>query len=200
MRVHILTIHLSQTKVQIIMLECPPEVDFTAINTFHDVKVALSLDIIECHQLILKEEKFRMWQWSYRNTQQWYATTYVLEEVGRRPDAAFATRVWQVIDIVFADMNLLNKHGMKAGDRTKLLEAHGKAIEARENLLKCRDATRYPSNEQAPEGGFNKSVREIGLANQPIPVRPEPWQIDQSLFDVQEAKLVDLEDFFFWPS
>jgi len=183
------------------VLESPPEADLAAVNAFHDVKVPLSLDIIECHQLITKEERLRPYQWNYKNSQQWYATTYVLEEVARRPHAAFAHRVWQVIDLVFADMELLNKHGLKPESRTKLLEAHGKALEARERLLQSRVAARNTSGASTPNSlprimPPSTSVNSVAGFSQLT--RPEPWQFDSSLFDVQEAQLNF--DAFFWPS
>lgn len=184
------------------LLSCSPDSDTTAINTFHDIKVALSLDIIECHQLLLREEKMKTWRWNYRNTQQWYSMIYVLEEASRRPDAAFANRVWQVVDEVFADMDVLNKHGMKSKDRDRMLEAYGRAIEARENLLNRRDVAmsvpRLPF--EMPEGGFGNIGSASVMPEYPVTTRSEPWQIDQSLFDVQEAELANFKDAFFWPS
>lgn len=191
------------------LLSCSPDSDTTAINAFHDIKVALSLDIIECHQLLLKEEKMKMWRWNYRNTQQWYSMIYVLEEAARRPEAAFANRVWQVTDVVFADMDVLNKHGMKSGDRDRMLEVYGRAIEAKQNLLNRRDvasAAAIGASGSAfgvPEGSFG-GVGGAGVVPGydvgAVGARSEPWQIDQSLFDVQEAELANLGDAFFWPS
>lgn len=143
------------------------------------------------------------WRWNYQHTQQWYSTIYVLEEVARRPDAAFADRVWRVVDDVFADIDLLNKHGMKCEDRNRLLEVHGRAIEAREKLLSGRDIA-----ENAPNLSFGVPGVEFGagvssadvLPDYSLPARSEPWQIDQSLFDLQEAQLASMEDPFFWPS
>jgi len=183
------------------VLESPPKADLAAVNAFHDVKVPLSLDIIECHQLIVKEERLRHYRWNWKNAQQWYATTYVLEEVARRPDAAFVHRVWQVIDLVFADMELLNKHGLKPESRTKLLEAHGEALEAREKLLQSRVAVRTASQESTPNS-LPRTMAPLTSINSMASLsqltRPEPWQFDSSLFDVQAAQLNF--DAFFWPS
>lgn len=177
------------------VLEPPPGTDLASVNAFHDVKVPLSLDVIECHQLILKEERLKLYQWNYRNAQQWYATTYVLEEVARRPDAAFAHRVWSVIDLVFGDIELLNKHGLKPQSRTKLLEAHGKALEAREKLLQSRFAARTTGHASKPDHIPTSMSQAVDA---PMVVRTEPWQFDSSLFDVQQAQLNF--DAFFWPS
>lgn len=182
------------------LLSCPPGSDITAINSFHDIKVALSLDIIECHQLLLKEKKLRPWRWNYRNTTQWYSMIYVLEETARRPDATFANRVWQVVDEVFGDMDVLNKHGMKSKDRDRMLEVYGRAIEARENFLNRRDAAMVSTPAfDIPQGDVD-AVTDAGvMPGYTASARSEPWQIDQSLFDVQEAELTGF-DAFFWPS
>lgn len=148
----------------------------------------------------------KMWRWNYRNTQQWYAMIYVLEETARRPDAAFANRVWQVADEVFADMNVLNKHGMKSMDRDRMLEVYGRAIEAKQNLLNRRDVVTAAAI-GAPGSTFGISEETFGgvggadiVPGYTVGARSEPWQIDQSLFDVQEAELANFEDAIFWPS
>lgn len=132
---------------------------------------------------------------------------YVLEEMARRPDAAFVDRAWKVVEVVFADMDLLNKHGMKPENRTRLLEAHGRAIEARGKVLGWGGVV-APTPDAAPDisagnesllGDVAASGTGVG-SDYPLSGRSEPWQIDQSLFDVQEAQLATMEDAFFWPS
>lgn len=129
---------------------------------------------------------------------------YVLEETARRPDAAFTNRVWRVVDDVFGDMDVLNKHGMKSKDRDRMLEVYGRAIEARENLLNSRDATAVMGASGLgfgmPEGHFGAVTSAAGVPGYTVSARSEPWQIDQSLFDVQGAELVGFEDLLFWPS
>lgn len=182
------------------ILEPPAETDVEAIETFQDIKVSLSLDIIECHELILTESRLEKYRCNYQHLHQWFAIIYVLEEVAKRPDADFASRVWQVIDAVLVQPELLNKHGMKAEDRTKLLEAHGRALEAREMLLRTRSSAGIQAYSGRGEDYSNSTANAFAPAitgETSIP-RIDPWQLGSSLFDVQDAQLNF--NAFFWPS
>lgn len=182
------------------ILEPPAETDVEAIETFQDIKVSLSLDIIECHELILTESRLEKYRCNYQHLHQWFAIIYVLEEVAKRPDADFASRVWQVIDAVLVQPELLNKHGMKAEDRTRLLEAHGRALEAREMLLRTRSSAGIQAYSGRGEDYSNSTANAFAPAitgETSIP-RIDPWQLGSSLFDVQDAQLNF--NAFFWPS
>lgn len=163
------------------------------------MKVTLSLDIIECHELVMNESRLHKYRSNYQHIHQWFAIIYVLEEVARRPDAAFAPRVWQVIDTVLIQPDLLNKHGMQVEHRKKLLEAHGQALESRESLLRTRSMTAAPPYVE-PTNTMNDDIAtqsEQILAVEPSSMRIDPWGFDQSLFDVQDVQLNF--DAFFWP-
>lgn len=182
------------------LLEPSIETDVDTINNFQDVKVSLSLDIIECHEFLLSESRLEKYRRNYQHLHQWFAIIYVLEEVAKRPDADFASRVWQVIDTVLVQPELLNKHGMKAEDRTKLLEAHGRALAARESLLQTRTlagtqaySERDKSYSTSAAGAFAPATTDEASV-----MRIDPWQLGSSLFDVQDAQLNF--NAFFWPS
>lgn len=185
--------------MEILVIEPPQQTDLAAVDAFHNIKLTLSLDIIECHQLLIADERLKTWHWVYQNAQQWHATIYVLEELARRPDAPCATRAWQLIGVIFSDIELLNKHGMKLEHRTRLLEVHGHALRAREAILK-------PISSSASATAITEQSWGPPLVpQQPIPsadldssTKSEPWQFDQSLFDIQEAQLNS--NAFFWPS
>lgn len=102
------------------------------------MKVPLALDIIECHQIIATDPRLRKWQWFWKNTHQWHSTIFVLEVIADRPDAVFASRVWQVINFVMTTPNILDKHGMDIEMRSQLLDGHGRALQAREQLMQSR--------------------------------------------------------------
>lgn len=108
------------------------------MDAFHDLKVPLALDIIESHQLIISEPRLQRWQWYWKHSHQWHSTIYVLEEVARRPEASFAGRVWEAINLVLTSPNILDTHGMNIETRTKLLDSHEKALQARERLIHAR--------------------------------------------------------------
>lgn len=191
---------MGKTKIEILLLEAPPEADLEAHNAFHDVRVTLSLDIIECHQLYQADECLKPWRWHIRHTHQWFATVYVLEELARRPYAAFAPRAWQLLDLVMGDIEVLDKHGMQPKNREKLLEAHANALQAREELLRGQASSSTGEllmNHMITEEPGSDPIAKLDY-NSNAPMRSEPWQFDQSLFDVEHAQLNF--DALFWPS
>ena len=188
------------TKTEIALLEPSFTTNCSTSDDFLDVKISLSLDVIECHHLVISEPQLAKYHWAYKNAHQWYATIFVLEEIARHPNASFASRVWRVIDLVFGTPELLNKHGMKPKDRTRLLEAHEKALEARSRLLQVNSSTGITEPVARLGEEQNRGTASAGTMaeSEPIFVRLDPWQLNQNLFDVQDAKL-NL-DAFFWPS
>lgn len=128
-----------QTKMEITLLESRYKSGLEPdLNAFHDLKVPLALDIIESHQQIISEPRLQRWQWYWKHSHQWHSTIYVLEEVARRPEASFAGRVWEAINSVLTSPNILDKHGMNIETRTKLLDSHEHALQAREQLMRAR--------------------------------------------------------------
>lgn len=178
----LLTAKILLTKVEILLLE-PPASGGQILDKFHDIKVALALDIIECHQIIISEHHLERYAWKYKGLHQWYACTYVLEELCRRPYADFAARAWQVIDLVIASSDLQNIDGLKEGDRVRLLEVHASAIAAQ--------VSQQQHDTDAAERGL--SVHEANIST----LRSEPWQLDQSLFDLQDVQM-NMNVFFPW--
>lgn len=129
----------------------------------------------------------------------------MLEELTRRPGAEFAARAWLLIDLIFGDMEVLNKHGMQPEDRTKLLQVHGNALRAREDFLRNKMSpatatTTIPHNDESVDGGDLLPHLPLTAASYAPDAltRTEPWQFDQSLFDVEQAQLN--VDALFWPS
>lgn len=88
--------------------------------------------------ILVREPSLNRYRWNFVHVHQWHSLAYVLEEVTRRPDAQFAQRLWQVVDLVFSEPDVLKKHGATHRIRDELLAAHGKALQARERMLEQR--------------------------------------------------------------
>lgn len=127
-----------QNKAQISILDPTPQDSQALIDHLHDQKVVLSLEIIESHLILVREPSLNRYSWNFHHVQQWHSVAYVLEEIARRPDASFASRLWQVIDLVFSEPHVLDKHGTTHETREQMLTAHGKALQARERMLQQR--------------------------------------------------------------